>query len=54
MAKGIIELEIPKNCIECKLLSNEDYCLVQDEDANFNANDSWDELRKGCPIKEVK
>lgn len=30
-----------------------DECTVQDDDANFNAGDSWDELMKGCPLKPL-
>lgn len=53
MGKSVLVINTPNKCIHCLLLNSEDKCMVQDDDANFNANDSWDELMKGCPLKEV-
>lgn len=53
MSKSILVIDTPKNCIHCPLLTNTDECMVQDDDANFNAGDSWDDLMKGCPLREL-
>lgn len=53
MSKSILVIDTPKHCSECPLLNGSDECTVQDDDANFNASDSWDELMKGCPLREV-
>lgn len=42
-----------KKCIHCPLLNGADECIVQDDDANAKAGDSWDELMKGCPLKPL-
>ena len=47
------------SCSKSKAVQNtdkgwiEDECIVQDDDANFNASDSWDDLMKGCPLREL-
>ena len=53
MSKSVLVIDTPKNCIYCPLLNGSDECMVQDDDANFNASDSWDELMKGCPLKPL-
>lgn len=53
MDKSVLVMDTPEKCIHCLLLNSEDKCIVQDDDANFNAGDSWDELVKGCPLKEL-
>lgn len=53
MSKSVLVMDTPDKCIHCPLLNSEDECIVQDDDANFNASDSWDELMKGCPLKEL-
>lgn len=53
MSKSILVIDTPKHCSECPLLNGSDECTVQDDDANFNASDSWDELMKGCPLREL-
>lgn len=53
MRKSILVIDTPKHCSECPLLNGSDECTVQDDDANFNASDSWDELMKGCPLREL-
>ena len=35
------------------MCNSNDECILQDEDANFKASDSWEELRKGCPLKPM-
>jgi len=40
-------------CIECLFVSADDDCLLQDADANFEA-DTFDMLFLGCPLKEVQ
>ena len=35
------------------MCNSNDECILQDEDANFKASDSWEELRKGCPLREL-
>lgn len=51
--KSILVVDTPETCLDCPLLNGADECIVQDDDANFNAGDSWDELIKGCPLKEI-
>lgn len=53
MSKSVLVIDTPENCIHCPLLNSEDECTVQDDDANFNAGCSWDELMKGCPLKPL-
>ncbi len=53
MDKSVLVMDTPEKCIHCLLLNSEDKCIVQDDDANFNAGDSWDELMKGCPLREL-
>lgn len=53
MDKSVLVMDTPKKCIHCLLLNGADECIVQDDDANFNAGDSWDELMKGCPLKKL-
>lgn len=53
MSKSVLVMDTPDKCMHCPLLNSEDECIVQDDDANFNASDSWDELMKGCPLKEL-
>lgn len=52
MDKSVLVMDTPEKCIHCLLLNGADECIVQDDDANFNAGDSWDELMKGCPWKK--
>lgn len=53
MSKSVLVIDTPDKCIHCPLLNGTDECIVQDDDANFNAGDSWDELMKGCPLKPL-
>ena len=53
MSKAILVMDMPKSCCSCPLCNSSDECIVQDEDANFKASDSWEELRKGCPLREL-
>lgn len=53
MDKSVLVMDTPEKCIHCPLLNGADECIVQDDDANFNAGDSWDELMKGCPLKKL-
>ncbi len=53
MNKSVLVINTPDKCIHCPLLNSADECTVQDDDANFNAGDSWDELMKGCPLKPL-
>lgn len=53
MDKSVLVMDTPEKCIHCLLLNGADECIVQDDDANFNAGDSWDELMKGCPLKKL-
>lgn len=46
----LTEEDMPGKCSECPFLNGADECIVQDEDANFNA-DSWDALKSGCPLE---
>ena len=53
MNKSVLLIDTPDKCIHCPLLNSADECTVQDDDANFNAGDSWDELMKGCPLRPL-
>jgi hypothetical protein len=53
MSKSVLVIDTPENCIRCPLLNDADECTVQDDNANFNAGYSWDELMKGCPLKPL-
>ena len=45
---GLTDEQIAHNmCI------SNDECILQDEDANLKASDSWEELRKGCPLRKI-
>ena len=46
-------MDMPKSCCSCNMCNSNDECILQDEDANFKASDSWEELRKGCPLREL-
>ncbi len=52
MAKVMLIMDEPKNCLECPMLNGNDECILQDEDANFTS-DSWDDLKEGCPLRPV-
>lgn len=53
MSKSVLVIDTPDKCIHCPLLNGADECIVQDDDANFNAGDSWNDLMKGCPLKSL-
>lgn len=53
MSKAILVMDMPKSCCSCNMCNSNDECILQDEDANFKASDSWEELRKGCPLKPM-
>lgn len=53
MSKSVLVINTPEKCIHCPLLNSADECTVQDDNANFNAGYSWDELMKGCPLKPL-
>ena len=46
-------MDMPDHCLRCPMLGGGDECILQDEDANFKASDSWEELRKNCPLRKV-
>lgn len=51
--KAILVMEkMPEDCLECPLLNGSDECVMQDADANFNANSIYD-LLDGCPLKPM-
>ena len=47
--KAVLVIDAPENCIDCVMRNGADECILQDEDTNFAA-DSWEDLRKGCPL----
>ena len=53
MSKSVLVIDTPEKCICCPLLNGADECTAQDDDANFKAGDSWDELMKGCTLKPL-
>ena len=50
MSKSVLLIDTPEDCIQCPLLTGSDECMMQDDDANFNA-DTLDELIQTCPLK---
>lgn len=52
MSKSILVIDTPDSCAACPLLNGSDECSVQDQDANFNADD-FDQLAEGCPLKKM-
>ena len=53
MSKSVLVIDTPDKCIHCPLLNGADECILQDDDANLKAGDSWDGLMKGCPLKPL-
>lgn len=53
MSKAILVMDMPKSCCSCNMCNSNDECILQDEDVDFKASDSWEELRKGCPLREL-
>lgn len=53
MRKAVLVMDMPKSCFSCNMCNSNDECILQDENANFKASDSWEELRKGCPLREL-
>ena len=53
MSKCVLVMDMPKSCCSCNMCNSNDECILQDEDANFKASDSWEELRKGCPLRKI-
>lgn len=45
--------DIPNKCTKCFFVNSNDECILQDDDANFMA-DTWDDLLRNCPLKEVE
>ncbi len=52
MSKPVLVIDTPENCIACPLLTGSDECIMQDDDANFNA-DSFSRLLENCPLKRL-
>ena len=52
MSKSVLVIDTPESCAQCPLLNGSDECVMQDADANFNA-DSFDDLMHGCPLKPL-
>lgn len=45
-------MEMPKDCLSCPLMVDRyetDACALQSQDAN-EAAESWDDLKRGCPL----
>lgn len=41
--------DMPDRCEHCPFVNGSDECILQDDDANFEA-DTWDALFRGCPL----
>lgn len=50
--KAILVIDMPEKCLKCPMLNENDECILQDEDVSFNA-ETWDDLRRGCPLREL-
>ena len=37
MSKSVLLIDTPEDCIQCPLLTGSDECMMQDDDANFDA-----------------
>lgn len=56
MGVYIKDLHKAKHCINCPLMMSNadgDWCALQDEETNESFK-SWDDMRKHCPLVEVK
>ena len=49
MSKSVLVIDTPEDCIRCPLLTGSDECMMQDDDANFDAG-TLDELIQTCPL----
>lgn len=47
--KAILVMDMPENCLTCPNFNGIDECMLQSEEANFNA-DTFSDLREGCPL----
>lgn len=52
MSKSVLVIDTPENCTVCPLLTGSDECIMQEDDANFNA-DSFSRLIENCPLKRL-
>lgn len=52
MIKAVLVIDMPDSCIKCPMVNSSDECILQDEDANFEA-DTWGDLKAGCPLVEL-
>ena len=52
MSKLVLVIDTPENCTVCPLLTGSDECIMQDDNANFNA-DSFSRLIENCPLKRL-
>ena len=52
MSKLALVIDSPEDCMQCPMFNGADECVMQDDDANFEA-DTLDELRKGCPLRAL-
>lgn len=49
MSKSVLVIDTPEDCMRCPLLTGSDECMMQDDDANFDAG-TLDELIQTCPL----
>ena len=44
---------MPKSCLDCPMVNNEDWCVLQKIPINDNdVPSTWEELKRGCPLEE--
>lgn len=53
MTVFISNMKMPKSCLDCPMINNEDWCVLQKIPINdSDVPSTWEELKKGCPLKE--
>ena len=50
--KSVLVIDTPESCAQCPFLNGSDECVMQGEDANFDA-DSFNDLMNRCPLKPL-
>lgn len=46
-------MDMPKKCTECPLLSERDYCILQDYDKQYSLDYDFDDMQNDCPLVEI-
>ncbi len=53
MSVLINNMKMPKNCLDCPMINDEDWCVLQETPINdSDVPSTWEELKEGCPLEE--